>query len=437
MGVAAAARVAFGGDQHMLAERGQMMSTKRTSIRRRLTIRRTAYGPPWGARKAGHGSIVAPLAATLAATVAVGVGVALARAERERRTSSGRRGRDRRFALLADERLGVGLRRIALGQLDVAIEMLEGSERKLSPEQRVHEARKALKRLRALLRLVQDELGEATYEREHELLRRSGTRLAQARDAEVLLATLERLIERKPKRLGSRRGVQRLRARLQTERDGAAALALADSATHAGVLGDLRAMRVRVSTWELADPGGIEAIEPALERLYAKGRQRMRRAERASAGRARGRKLHEWRKRVKDLRYAMEILERADQQERPDKKGRGKASGGKARKQASARAEAALIHKLAVRADDLGELLGEEHDLAVLAERVRVEAKVGRASGAPGRGARKALLRAIARRRKRLRKKALREGKRVYSRKPKRFIRRVRAAAALATISRR
>jgi CHAD domain-containing protein len=196
-------------------------------------------------------------------------------------------------------------------------------------------------------------------------------------------------------------------------------------------------MRVRVSTWELADPGGIEAIEPTLERLYAKGRRRMRRAERASGERARGRKLHEWRKRVKDLRYAMEILERAGQQKRPGKGGTGKASGGKARKQAKARAEAALIHELAERADDLGEVLGEEHDLAVLAERVHVEANAGRASGAPGRGARKAILRAIAQRRKRLRKKALREGKRIYSRKPKRFIRRVRAAAALATISRR
>jgi CHAD domain-containing protein len=423
-----------------------MMSTERTAIRRRLTIRRTAYRPPWGARKARHGSIVAPLAATLAATVAVGVGVALARAERERRTSKGRRERDGRFGLLRGERLSTGLRRIALGQLDVAIEMLEGDERRLSPERRVHEARKALKRLRALLRLVRDELGEATYAREHELLRRCGTRLAKARDAAVLLATLDGLIERRPKQLGSRRGVQRLRARLQTERDGAAALALADSATHAGVLGDLRAMRVRVSTWELADPGGIEAIEPALERVYAKGRRRMRRAERARGARARGRRLHEWRKRVKDLRYAAEVLERADAGKRAGKRSAGKASagkartgkrGGKAHKQAKARAAAAFVHELAQRADELGELLGEEHDLAVLAARVRAEAKTGRASGAPGRGTRKALLKAIAQRRKRLRKKALRDGKRVYRRKPKRFVRRVRAAAALAALSRR
>jgi CHAD domain-containing protein len=428
----------------MLAERGQMMRTEWTAIRRRLSIRRTAHGPPWGGRKARHSSIVAPLAATVAATVAVGVGVALARAERERRASSGHRARDRRFALLEAEQLGAGLRRIGLGQLDIAIEMLEGGERGLSPEQRVHEARKALKRLRALLRLVQDELGDATYEREHELLRRCGTQLARARDAEVLLATLDGLIERKPKQLGARGGVQRLRAQLQSERDGAAALALADSATHAGVLGDLRSMRVRVSTWELSNGSGIEAIEPALTRLYAKGRRRMRRAKRARGDRVRGRKLHEWRKRVKDLRYAAEVLERAQADKGSAKHSDGKASagkhgeskrGGEARKQARAGAE--FVHELAKRADDLGEVLGEEHDLAVLAERVRAEAKRGDGSRAPGTGARKALLKAIARRRKRLRGRALRDGKRLYARKPKQLLRRVRAAQAAAKLSRR
>ena len=67
----------------------------------------------------------------------------------------------------------------------------------------------------------------------------------------------------------------------------------------------------------------------------------------------------------------------------------------------------------------------------MLAERVRTEAKATRASGAPGPGTRKALLKLIARRRKRLRRRALREGRRVFARSPKSFVRRVRAAAAL------
>src|SRR5271165_4097118 len=108
MGMAPAARVAFGGDKHMLAQGGEMMTTDRTAIRRRLTVRRAAHRPPWGGRKTRHGSIVASVAATLAATVAVGVGVALAKAERDRRSARERMARVRQFALLPGERPGEG-----------------------------------------------------------------------------------------------------------------------------------------------------------------------------------------------------------------------------------------------------------------------------------------------------------------------------------------
>ncbi|HEX3910148.1 MAG TPA: CHAD domain-containing protein [Solirubrobacteraceae bacterium] len=366
---------------------------------------------------------MAPLTVTLAATVALGLGVALARAERERRTLRERRARERHFAPLAQEDLGNGLQRMALGQLDVAIEALGGGARGSSPEQRVHEARKSLKRLRALMRLLRDELGEQVYERESALLRDTGRRLARARDAAVLLATLEGMIARDPDRLAARRGVLRLRARLQHERDGAAELALADSATQAGALADLRAMRVRVSTWRLDEQGGIEAIEPALERLYRKGRKRMRRAAKARGGRRRTRTMHEWRKRVKDLRYAAEMLDRssAEQEAKATRKAKS--------------ADLRFAKRTAKCADDLGELLGEEHDLATLAARVRAEAKAGRASGAPGRGTRKLLLKLIAKRRGKLRKRALQDGERLYGRKPKRFLRRMRKAAALRSLN--
>ena len=297
-----------------------------------------------------------------------------------------------------DETPDQGLRRMALAQLDLAVEMLAMENGAVSPSEAIHEVRKALKRLRALLRLLRDELGERTYERESALLRETGQSLARARDAAVLLSTLDDLIARHPGKLAGSRGVLRLRRRLQHERDGAAELALA-GATHAGSLAELRAMRERVERWRLAEPGAIEAIEPALERLYGKGRARLRRAAQAKGERRRAGSLHEWRKRVKDLRYAAEML------------GAG---------------------KVAKRADELGELLGEEHDLAVLAQRVRRDAKATRASGAskpPGRRSRKQLLRLISRRRGELRKRALRDGERLYRRKPTRFVRRMRKAA--------
>jgi hypothetical protein len=133
--------------------------------------------------------------------------------------------------------------------------------------------------------------------------------------------------------------------------------------------------------------------------------------------------MHEWRKRVKDLRYAAEILERRDPENRlgADGHARGAGPGG--------HLQAEPIHTVATRADELGELLGEEHDLAVLAERVR-------ASGGPfedEESAREALLKLIARRRRRLRRRALREGERLYRRRPKRFVARMRDAYARAS----
>jgi len=42
-----------------------------TAVGRRLAVRRAAHRPPWRGRKAGHGSILAPLAATVAVAVEV------------------------------------------------------------------------------------------------------------------------------------------------------------------------------------------------------------------------------------------------------------------------------------------------------------------------------------------------------------------------------
>ncbi|HEY2216511.1 MAG TPA: CHAD domain-containing protein [Solirubrobacteraceae bacterium] len=349
--------------------------------------------------------------------MALGVGVALARAERERRAARERAARERRFAPLAQEQLGESLQRIALGQLDIAIEALGQDATGDSQEQRVHEARKALKRLRALMRLLRDELGEQVFERESALLRDTGSELAQARDAAVLLNTLDRLIAHDRGKLATRGGVVRLRARLEHDRERAAERALTDSARGSEALADLRAMRVRASTWQLGGRGGTE-VELSLERIYSDGRKRMRKAIRSKGDRKRTRTFHKWRKRVKDLRYAAEMLDRSH-------------VDGARRKQRGKPAEREFAKRIAKRADDLGEVLGEEHDLAVLGERVRAEAKSRRGTAKVGRKTRRLLLARIAKRRRKLRKRALREGKKLYERTPKRFVRRMRKAAAL------
>jgi hypothetical protein len=348
---------------------------------------------------------VAPLAATFAATMALGVGMAIARAGRERRSTRQRR-RDRRLGPARRERLPHALQRMALGQVDSTLELLV-AERSGAHEKTVHETRKALKRLRALLRLLERELGERTFARENAALRDIAQRLAEARDAAVMLATLDSLIARDPGKLARRSGVLALRARLRAEQARVERLTLSDDAARLTLISELRGFRARAADWRLTESDGMEMVEVDLRRLYRHGRKRYRRVLRGKGDEMT--LMHEWRKRVKDLRYAAEMLDRRGSRNRAgaDEHLRG----------------------LARSADSLGELLGEDHDLAVLAQHLRAGRHAGRhASWHTGRRTRKRLLKAIARRRRALRKQALREGGRLYRQRPKRFVRRVRAA---------
>jgi CHAD domain-containing protein len=103
--------------------------------------------------------------------------------------------------------------------------------------------------------------------------------------------------------------------------------------------------------------------------------------------------LHEWRKRTKELWHALQILRPA------------------APKRMQARAKQA--HRLS-------DLLGDDHDLAVLREHVATTA-----CPAEDEATRTALLSLIDRRRASLQREALKLGARVYDRRPKRFARSV------------
>ena len=110
----------------------------------------------------GIGSIVAPLARHAggdAPRVGVGRGPGAGRARAARPAATPARARAR--AADPRSRLADGLRRIALGQVDLAIELLRGADGEAA-EEAVHETRKALKRLRAIMRLLEGELGERT-----------------------------------------------------------------------------------------------------------------------------------------------------------------------------------------------------------------------------------------------------------------------------------
>jgi CHAD domain-containing protein len=359
--------------------------------------------------------------ATLAASVAVGLGVAASRAQRARRSARATPvpGRQRTFALRTNETAANGLRRIALDQSDLAVELLRSQspgaggsgESSISSQQAIHETRKALKRLRALMRLLEGEIGAKRARRERRVLRDAGRRLAGARDAEVMVDTLDAVVGRGPRKLGRRRGVIELREHLRSEHRRAAARE--DAVVREQVAEELCALRTRVERWRLSDGSASRLTRPGLTNIYRSGRRGRRRA-RAHPRNARA--MHKWRKHAKDLRYALEVLDIQDPPDGPAGT-RGKKAGAAAR----AKSSDERIAKLAHRADKLGELLGEDHDLVVLSERIRGHRPLRR-----HKRTRRQLLRAISRRRAKLRKRAMRTAEPLYARKPERFVRRVR-----------
>ena len=123
-------------------------------------------------------------------------------------------------------------------------------------------------------------------------------------------------------------------------------------------------------------------LAPGLKRIYRRGR----RAQRAADADTDTEHLHELRKRAKDLWHAGQVARPAS----PKK-----------------------LRKLSRRAHDLSDVVGEDHDLAVLldaaAERERVLAPGERATLASLVGARRADLQ----------REALEGARRLYSRKPR------------------
>jgi CHAD domain-containing protein len=240
----------------------------------------------------------------------------------------------------------------------------------------VHELRKTIKRMRALARLLRIQLGKAAFEAANDSLRDAGRRLAAERDAQIRLATLERLRMRHPKAL-DRQGIDRLRELLSAERDRGRG-----HTEDRTLLADIRAMRATLRDWRAFELEPA-ALERSLRRIYKQGRRRYKEAHR---GKPDSRELHDWRKRVKSLTYALE------------------ASGG----------SRAAMHDLRRTAKRLGDVLGEEHDLWMLTTYLdeRADAFEG------DEDAHQELLARIDRRREGLRKRAMKLGRQVYELSP-------------------
>lgn len=222
------------------------------------------------------------------------------------------------------ESLARGVRRVGSEQFELAEGHLRNAE---DPVRSIHETRKCIKRLRALLRLVRAAIGEKPYQHENRELQRIGRLLSPARDREVMRQTLDKLETRLS---GNRRViVDRLRERLdQTTPQ--------DTEEVCGqVLSSLGRAKRRFAQIKIQN-GGFEALEAGLHATYRKGRRALTQAEADPDDEA----FHDLRKSVQQHWRQMLLVSRAWPE---------------------------LSRARASAARDIAQILGEEHDHAVLA----------------------------------------------------------------------
>ncbi len=168
------------------------------------------------------------------------------------------------YRLKLKEPLVKGVRRVASEQLANAAARLQGDS---DPESGVHEARKSLKRTRALLRLVRPGLGDAHFRRLNIQLRDVARQLSAARDGDVVRRLLQGLQqEAKPSVAKAARHLIAILDAAPVEPGGAASPASGFTAA----LKEINAIRSDVADVGL-EPASFDTIVAGLVRSHKSG----------------------------------------------------------------------------------------------------------------------------------------------------------------------
>lgn len=247
------------------------------------------------------------------------------------------------YRLKLNEPIDDAVRRILGEEIDAAVhELAEGKDRVKA----VHEARKALKRARALLKLVRRGLPKDVYKDENRRFRDVARLLSGTRDRDVLIATAQTLAA------GSSPEARKV----------ADAIAAAPSASAAGdarsakeaisdAIAGLEKARADLATMRF-DKKGFGVLLKGLERTYRDGRRAMHEVLDEHHDEA----FHEWRKAVQAHWRHMALLTRAWPEH---------------------------FEARVTLAKEVSELLGEDHDLAVLIDHLRGDHGKGNTSKGP------------------------------------------------------
>jgi CHAD domain-containing protein len=267
------------------------------------------------------------------------------------------------------------LRRVCRERVGAALDCL----RKPGHPAAVHGARKEIKKLRAVFRLVRGEINVGAYRKGVKALRTAADSLAATRDARVMLKAFEKLAGGAPRRYAGIEKALVKHARREARRfrkDDSVALAERMLKKTQRRMGGLK---IKLTGWA--------AIAPGLKKSYQQGQAACRLARKKAAPK----NFHDWRRHVKDLWFYFCLL-------RPISP-------------AATQSSADDFERLALQ-------LGEDHDLFLLQEFMAKHCEVES-------GEVKKLDRLIAARQKKLRAAALQLGSRLYAETPPAFCRRL------------
>jgi CHAD domain-containing protein len=277
-----------------------------------------------------------------------------------------------------------GVRRCGREQLETAIHELTQAATE-DPVEAVHEARKALKKERSLLRLARGALDAEQRRGENAAIRDVARRLGSARDSDVMIEALDDLAQRFAGQVpnASFSAIRRfliVQRNLERRR-------LVGSQVIDGAVADLDSVCRRIDDWDLHD-SGWSTVNDGLLRSYRRGRKAFNTAQADPSSES----LHDWRKRAKDIWYHLRIL-------RP-----------------------IAVDSVGGQADEahrLADLLGDDHDLALLATTVAGDASEIKADVNP-------VIALIEHRRDQLQTEAFFLGERLFAERPNAFRRRMR-----------
>lgn len=289
------------------------------------------------------------------------------------------------YRLQPDEPLASGLKRIVQEQIDGAVGSLQSIDD--DPHEAIHDARKRFKKVRAVIRLVRDELGPDVYRRENVCYRDAGRALSTIRDSYVRVVTVDALVGHFGDHLDDD-AFQETRQRLLDDHHTLSRRLVAQEEVPAQVIATIEEARPRIKALPIKreDYG---AIGDGLHRVYKRGYRGLSNAYEEPLPQ----NFHEWRKRAKYLWYHVRILnplwpgffdEWADQ-----------------------------IH-------DLSDYLGDAHDFAELRAHIEVHPDL-----CPDDSERELLLGLVDRRRAELEAAAHPLGRRIYAEAPGDFLQRM------------